>query len=322
MEISVILATFRRNDILKKTLDSFCSLNQSGLDWELLIADNAADASTLELVGTYNARLPIRYVAEPKPGKNNALLAALRHTSGSLLIFTDDDIIAPSNWLQEYRNATARHPESDIFGGQILPHFPNGARLDPRIPFDHQFTKSAYALTFWEPIEGPVSPSRIWGPNMAVRRGVFEKGISFNPEIGPNGKNYVMGSETEFVTRANEAGCKITYLPSVIVQHQLREEQLTLSWLEGRAYRTGRARAKVYREFDEFNKVFGVPRFVWRKVAQAYVAMHLYNLLNNFGKGFDAMIEFGQLQGAIFEMRQEYHEAKSTNNNISSKHNA
>lgn len=312
MDISVLMATCRRDEILQKTLESFCKLDTEGLHWELLVADNACKKSTQELVQRYSDCLPINYVPARKPGKNNALLSIIPHATGSLLIFTDDDIIADPAWLHEYKVATNRLPNYDIFGGQILPHFPDEAHLDPRIPFDHQFTKSAYALTFWPPLEGTVSPSRIWGPNMAVRKRVIDSGISFNPEIGPNGNNYVMGSETEFIARAHDAGFKIMYLPKVIVQHQLRKEQLTLSWLRGRAYRTGRARAKVYREFDGFNKVFGAPKFLWRKVFQSYIAMQFHYLLHNHKKRFNAMVEFGQLQGALFEMRQEYKEAKSS----------
>lgn len=306
MDISVILATFQRNEILTKTLESFCKLQTEGLSWELIVADNACEANTQDLVQGYSEKLPIKYIQEKKPGKNNALLAALPLAKGSLLVFTDDDIIAPADWLQEYLISTARHPNCDIFGGQILPHFPEGIRIDKRIPFDHQFTKSAYALTFWEPIEAPVSPSKVWGPNMAVRNRVFERGITFNPEIGPNGNNYVMGSETEFVTRAHTAGFEIMYLPTVKVQHQLRPEQLSLDWLQGRAFRTGRARAKVYREFDKFEKLFGVPKFVWRKAAQSYLAMHLFKLLNNKNKYYDETIKYNQLKGAISELRNEY----------------
>ena len=39
---------------------------------------------------------------------------------------------------------------------------------------------------------GPIKATEIFGPNMAVRKNIFDSGIVFNEEIGPNGlnKNY------------------------------------------------------------------------------------------------------------------------------------
>lgn len=305
MDISLLLATYRRNDTLKTTLTSLTRLDTENLAWHVLVADNDCSSETETLVKSFGNRLPIHYIPAPKPGKNNALMTALPCATGDLIVLTDDDIIASSDWLQEYKRCADRLNQYSIFGGRILPHFPKNCAIDSRIPLKHDFTTASYALTTWDEIEGPTKPSRIWGPNMAVRREVFEKGLNFNPNVGPHGTNYVMGSETEFLLRASEAGFAMAYLPSVVVHHQIREEQLHLDWFRGRAFRSGRARTVVYREFDKFNKVFGAPLFVWRK---CFLAGLKYRGLRVSGKkdaAFTALIEYEQLRGAIAEMRRE-----------------
>ena len=46
MDISVILATYHRPEILNRTLESFCSLDTNLLKWEVLVVDNAYDIKT------------------------------------------------------------------------------------------------------------------------------------------------------------------------------------------------------------------------------------------------------------------------------------
>jgi len=71
----------------------------------------------------------------------------------------------------------------------------------------------------------------ICGPNMMVRRRVFDQRLRFNTDIGPTGSNYVMGSETEFIQRASNADFTAFYAPSAFIYHQIRPEQLTHAFM-------------------------------------------------------------------------------------------
>lgn len=304
MDISVILATFRRDDILQRTLESFCNLHTGSLSWELIVVDNACEENTKAVASSFSSRLPIHYLEESKPGKNNALLSAIPKSQGQLLVFTDDDVIAESDWLEQYLSCANRLLEFDIFGGKILPSFPESVTLDTRVPLDHPFTRSSFGLTDWEQEEGAIKPSRIWGANMAVRRRVIEQGLTFNPSVGPKGANYIMGSETEFLNRAHDAGIKMAYLPSAVVQHQVRPEQMTLDWIRGRAFRLGRGRVAVSQEFQVFNKLWGVPLFVWRQYVQLYLKSLLFTLGRQNTRAYDTLIEYEQIRGIVSELRR------------------
>jgi glycosyltransferase involved in cell wall biosynthesis len=237
MDVSVILATYRRPETLRRTLESFVGLDTTGFSWELIVVDNAADPRTAEEVKRLADRLPIGFLVEERRGKNHALNRALRTATGGLFVFTDDDVVADRAWIREMFEGAGRWPEQSVFGGRILPLLPPG-KLP--IPSDHKFFKFAYVIADWDLCEGPYDANDVWGPNMAIRSSMFASGWQFNTEVGPSGTNYVMGSETELTTRLEKAGFRSVYLPKSLVFHQIRPEQLRLDWVYGRAFRTGR----------------------------------------------------------------------------------
>ena len=68
-------------------------MDTTGLDWEVVLVDNAGNDETASIARTFFSSLPVKLLVEKTPGKNNALNTALDHASGELFIFTDDDII-------------------------------------------------------------------------------------------------------------------------------------------------------------------------------------------------------------------------------------
>lgn len=89
-------------------------------------------------------------------------------------------------------------------------------------------------------MEGPTEAGTLFGPNMAIRAEVFKKGTRFDESIGPCGRNYAMGGETELVLRLARQGHKAWHVQGAVVEHFIREYQMDKSWLLGRAIRQGR----------------------------------------------------------------------------------
>jgi glycosyltransferase involved in cell wall biosynthesis len=67
---------------------------------ELIVVDNGSTDSTAEVIGTFHQpRFPVRYIYEHVPGHSRALNRAIRESDADVLLFTDDDVEVPSNWL-------------------------------------------------------------------------------------------------------------------------------------------------------------------------------------------------------------------------------
>ncbi len=101
---SIVVPTYRRNDLLRRCLETLASQDFEPSGYEILIADDAGDERTAELVEqlSHPAACSIRYVrVGPAHGPAAARNAGWRAASGSIIAFTDDDCLPNVNWLRE-----------------------------------------------------------------------------------------------------------------------------------------------------------------------------------------------------------------------------
>lgn len=226
--------------------------------------DNGSTDSSREIIATFEKRLPLTYVFEPKAGKNVALNSGLAFVSGDIVLLTDDDAFPRADWLVRLRDTADSHPTVGIFGGAVVPCWESAPPpwLLNWVPLGPTYTVSDSNLTEG-PIEGQREDGAEWcvvGPNMAVRTEIFEAGHRFDPLIGPNGsRTYAMGSETEFVLRVMGHGVRAWYSPTTIVDHFVRTTQMRPSWIIGRAMRLGRGQCRLH---------FWHPLVVWGQPPQ------------------------------------------------------
>jgi glycosyltransferase involved in cell wall biosynthesis len=223
-------------------LSALCGLARDGIDWELVVVDNAGDEATRQLCAGFTGRLPLRYLLCTVPGKNAALNRGLRGAIGDLLIFTDDDILPDPFWLQEMCEGASRWPEHMVFGGRVLPAWPGAP---PAFELDPAFGRWTYGTCDPRLPEGPCQAFLPLGANLALRCSVFQDGITFDEGIGPKGQDYAMGSETDLVLRLQRRGQYPVFLPRSLVRHIIRPEQLEPAWLIGRAFRHGRGETRL-----------------------------------------------------------------------------
>ena len=286
-------------------LESFLKLNVPDDGWRIIAVDNASTDKTKEILLKYSNQLPIQYVYEEKKGKNNALNEAIKHIdSDDLIVFTDDDIIPSRDWLVKLLSCANKNIDYTIFGGNIVPYWPRvpEAWILELVPLG-----VTYALTRSNTLEGDIFPGLIWGPNMAVRRSVFDEGYRFNGDIGPNGENYVMGSETDFTIRLHKDGYKSWFCKEASVQHIIRERQMEADWIIARAFRFGR---NMYRQESTSygsNVAFfmGIPRWMFNKQLRQYLRLVISKFTRDKRESFSSKWEISFFKGYFTESRME-----------------
>lgn len=265
--VSLVFASFNGAYTLSSMLESLAKLKvPSEVSFEVIAIDNNSQDNTLQLLESYTDKITLRVLQQKTPGKNAALNSIFNSSInlGDLVIFTDDDVIFPPDFIMRYVILANENPDFSLFGGRIEPHWmseqPSEALLNG---INHVV---AYALTpkseGYE--KGSIDACKIHGPNMAVRRKVFDSGMKFNEGIGPNGKNYVMGSETDFLHRAQSNGSKAFFDPELVVNHMIRPWQLETEWIKQRAYKAGRSAVHHQGRLAQDNSVpllFGYPRW-------------------------------------------------------------
>ena len=242
--LSILLATHNGGDILRRTLQGYVALGKSEISFEIIVVNNnSTDGITEDIIASFQSTLPLKSINEPVPGKNKALNTGLALVESDIVILTDDDAIPSSGFFESWLDVFKRHPDSHVFGGSITPIFDSKIAswmLKYRPKFEELYAQRL------DVVEGPVSSTQIYGPNMAVRKSIFDDGMRFNEEIGPNGTqaDYPMGSETEFCQRAEANDYKLVFCPQPMVSHIVRPHQVTTDFIQGRAFRLGRGTAR------------------------------------------------------------------------------
>jgi GT2 family glycosyltransferase len=107
------------------------------------------------------------------------------------------------------------------------------------------------------------------GGNFAVSRECFDKYGLFRTDMGPvKKKAYVMGEDTEFCLRLLEGGERLVYLPAAVAFNPVHPERLTKRFCRSFYFRLGRSNALLRKPRATTHKVFGVPRHLFRRIAE------------------------------------------------------
>lgn len=245
-DLSVLFATRNGELVVCRTLEGYCRVEKPALAWKIVVVDNGSDDHTPDLVASFKNRLPLELLSQPAAGKNRALNLGLNAVEGGLVIITDDDAIPDRSFLSAWSKYVNGEWEYELFGGSI------DLTFDAAPPKWMLQNKSQLNMLFSyrDLPEGPISANEIYGPNMAVRTSVFERGFRFDENIGPNGSDalYPMGSEAEFCCRIERGGVKAWFAEEPRVRHIVRGHQLERSYWAKRSYRHGRGEAQRRRK--------------------------------------------------------------------------
>lgn len=269
VDFSCLFATRDRCDQLRETLDHYLALNTDGLTWELIVVDNGSTDDTPQVLRQYAEDLPLVALRHGAPGQNRARNQALSCAHGRFFLFTDDDVLPPSDLLQGYLAGARRWPEDGIFGARVVPRFPPGVPDWIRDP-NFAFGATAYARYHPSETEGYVE-HHPYGPSFCVRRDALGDD-RFSETLGPQPGSYTMGGEGALMRQLRARGWLYVYLPGVVVEHVVRNDQLSVDWLISRAYKKGRSQAHLPSD-KKPRRLFwrGVPVKLWLATARSWL---------------------------------------------------
>src|SRR5262245_2896347 len=123
IDLTVLFASHNGEKVLFRTLTAYRHLKQPNISWKLVIVDNGSSDSTLEIINSFRAHLPIEVYFEPVAGKNRALNRGLRAVDGQLVVLTDDDTLPNPSFLQAWAKFLDTKSDYGLFGGSIIPLF-------------------------------------------------------------------------------------------------------------------------------------------------------------------------------------------------------
>lgn len=229
MRVSVAICTWNRSALLDRTLASLQELAiPPGVEWEVLVVNNASSDDTDDVVARRACRLPLRSLCESKRGLSHARNAAVQAARGDLILWTDDDVLVDPGWLGEHVAAARQWPAAAFFGGTIAPWFetPPPAWVTANWPR----VSDVYAAREFSGSGAEVDSHNMpYGANYAVRSDV-QRRYPYDPNLGRIGANLRAGEETAVIMRMLTDGHRGRIIPAARVRHFIPQHRLTLDY--------------------------------------------------------------------------------------------
>ncbi|MFH1397304.1 MAG: glycosyltransferase [Candidatus Omnitrophota bacterium] len=220
--VSVVVPTFNREKLLKKLLDSLYNQSYPDDNLEIIVVDDGSKDGTREMVERYQklANRNFKYFYQQNKGTAAARNTGIANSSGSLIVFIDDDCVACRNWLQEMVKGYDNFNVAGV-GGLIK------AIASKSIISEY----CSYIGVMEKPIIQAGTVKYLVGANSSFRKEHLNVVGWFNEAI-PLG-----GEDLDMSFRLEQAGYALKFNPAAIVYHlhkQTLKELLTTFFKYGR----------------------------------------------------------------------------------------
>lgn len=217
--VSLVLATMGRTTEVSNFLQSLN--DQKHHDIQLIIVDQNPDDRLVPVIAAADPSLNIQHVRYA-PGLSRSRNEGLRHATGDIIAFPDDDCWYGPGLLDTVTEFFTRNPDVHILTGILV---------------DEKGQQSTLA---WDKTAGPLERRNIMrraiSASIFIRSSVLERVPGFNPQLGVgSGTEFGAGEETDFLINALDHGYSGYFDPAVRVGHP--NKQLTLE--AGVAFRYG-----------------------------------------------------------------------------------
>lgn len=207
--VSLIVASRNRANNLRRCLRSIERAATHADNCEIIVVDNGSVDETPAVIRQFcrAERMAIQHFHEPRQGLSLARNVGLKNASGTIIAFTDDDCVLEEDFFA----AMAAHWR-DISEPTLC-----GGRVELGSPDDQPFTIRTGDMI--ERFERSVHPAGfVQGCNFAFNREVLELVGEFDERLGA-GSSFRAGEDTDYLIRADCAGARIEYTPTIVVHH-------------------------------------------------------------------------------------------------------
>ncbi len=277
-DVSVVVPTYNRQLLLKRTLASLVAQRTSSARYEVLVVDNNSTDDTRAVVEGFTRQSPnVRYFFEPRQGVSYARNTGIASAHAPILAFIDDDVEASSTWIETIKQTFDAHAEIDCLGGRIEPRWaaPRPAWLTP------MFSAAVALQTDKAPtpyVDADHAAPCLMTANFACRRRALE-------EVGGFSVDYMRDEDRELQLRLWTAGKRGLYVGEVTVTTEVPLDRLAKSYHRQFYARVGESHARMryldridatgrlLREIPRRPTLLGTPAFIYRSLFRHAAAL-------------------------------------------------
>jgi glycosyltransferase involved in cell wall biosynthesis len=238
-DISVVICTRNRAASLHEALSCLAAADRTGLNVEIVIVNNGGTDSTPEVIRTFEDRLQMRSLFEPKQGvfgKSHALNRALDEGGlGEIIAVLDDDMTPHREWFQGVASLSARWPDKDLFTGRSYVVWPEDT--PPEFVQCGVLQTWMYSIIDEGEEDRPIGNGRWFsGNHFWFRSRVLKSGLRFDD---------IWLTEPKFMLDMIELGYGAVAGPDAVTGHRIQKRLLMESVIRERACKVGSSNADV-----------------------------------------------------------------------------
>ncbi|MGA9771633.1 MAG: glycosyltransferase [Blastocatellia bacterium] len=271
-EITVIISTYNRSEMLAGALESVLEQESGAVGYEVIIVDNNSTDETREVVEGYIAggHGNLRYVFEGRQGVSYARNRGIEEARAAIIAFADDDVRVARDWVAKIKRAFDSHPDIDCIGGKVLPRWESEPPL--WLTRDHWMP---LALQDYGDEKVSINTDNklcLVSANLAFRSEAFQETGLFEPELQRVKNGIGSMEDAELLERFWATGRRSLYVPDLIVITDVPVERMTKSyhriWHTGHGYFFAIMRSEAMEQSS--SRLFDVPAHLYRQaVAEA-----------------------------------------------------
>jgi len=245
-KISVIIPAYNRAKVIGITVNSLINQTLPKDKYEIIVVDNNSTDNTKQeiekIIQANKNGAEVRYFLEKNQGVHFARNRGAKEAKNDILYFTDDDMLAEPDALQELLKVFSIDPGVGVVGGVILLKF----ETEPPKWIKEHCSNSILGFRPKDNIDLIISSKDIgvFSGHQAVRKEVLFKAGGFNPE---NTKGEWIGDgETGLNKKIMELNYKFAFTAKSVTYHLIPKERLNQKAINKRLANQGSAESYAY----------------------------------------------------------------------------
>ena len=228
--VSVIIPTYNRAEMLRETVDTFLSQTYPADRWELILVDNNSTDTTWSVIEDLAGRDDrIRPLREQRKGAHFARNSGALEAKGSILYFTDDDMLADPHLLERIVEVFEADGEVASVTGKVVPRWDTEP---PAWVLEHLRNNLLSLNDLGEATIISDDDPGVFSCHQAVRRDVFMAAGGFNPDT--NAELFTGDNETGLNIKIRKLGYRFAYVGMAVTQHMIPASRMTQKYLNSR----------------------------------------------------------------------------------------
>ncbi|HZR84469.1 MAG TPA: glycosyltransferase [Candidatus Binatia bacterium] len=211
-ELSVVIPTHDRRDILRKTLLAFASQTVDPDRFEVIVVDDGSSDDTAAMVEAWRGGA-VRLLRQPHLGANAARNVGIRSARAPIVLLTGDDMIPGPGLVETHLRFHERNPDELA---AVLGHIDWSPELEVT-PFMELIVSPAggQQFSFHTIADGVASHRVFYSSNVSLKRSLLlRQAVIFDEDFVEAAYD-----DTELGYRLEKQGLRLRYEPSALTYH-------------------------------------------------------------------------------------------------------